>query len=106
VGDRVRWWCHDLDAGLPAGCAGPYALVVCQRFRDPALYPVLAQRLAVDGLLVVTVLSEVDGAPGPFRARRGELLAAFTGLEVLAHAEAEGEAHLVARRSRTSEPYC
>jgi SAM-dependent methyltransferase len=98
VAERVRWWRHDLDAGLPAGCAGPYDAVVCQRFRDPALYPVLAQRLAPGGLLVVTVLSEVGEGAGPFRAPAGELRAAFGGLEVLAATERDGEASLVARR--------
>jgi 2-polyprenyl-3-methyl-5-hydroxy-6-metoxy-1,4-benzoquinol methylase len=102
VGERVRWWAHDLEAGLPAGCSGPYDVVVCQRFRDPALYPALAGLLAPGGLLVVTVLSEVDEGPGRFRARPGELLAAFGaaggGLTVLHHAEHDGEASLVARR--------
>jgi SAM-dependent methyltransferase len=98
VGERVRWWRHDLDAGLPECCAGPYALVVCQRYRDPAQYPALAARLAVGGLLVVTVLSTVGGSVGRWRAGPGELLGAFGWLEVLAAAEGEGEAHLVARR--------
>ncbi|GAA1261562.1 class I SAM-dependent methyltransferase [Pseudonocardia aurantiaca] len=97
VGDRVRWWAHDLDAGLPAACTGPYDAVVCQRFRDPALYPVLAGLLAPSGLLVLTVLSEVDDAPGVFRARPGELADAFGGLSVLDHRERDGEANLVAR---------
>jgi SAM-dependent methyltransferase len=98
AGDRVRWWRHDLDAGLPEGCAGPYEVVVCQRFRDPALYPVLGGRLAPGGLLVVTVLSEVGDGPGPFRAPAGELLTAFAGMTPLAHTERDGEASLVARR--------
>jgi SAM-dependent methyltransferase len=97
AGDRVRWWQHDLDAGLPTGCAGPYSVVVCQRFRDSARYPELAARLAPGGLLVVTVLSEVDDGPGPYRAPAGELLRAFDGLEVLHHVERDGEASLVAR---------
>jgi hypothetical protein len=70
---------------------------VCQRFRDPARYPELAARLAPGGLLVVTVLSEVGEGPGPFRAPAGELRAAFGGLEVLHHAERDGEAGIVAR---------
>ena len=99
MGGRVRWWRHDLDVGLPDACAGPYAVVVCQRYRDPALYPALAARLAAGGLLVVTVLSTVGGRAGRWRAGPGELPAAFPGLEVLAAAEGDGEAHLVARRS-------
>ncbi|HVH23292.1 MAG TPA: methyltransferase domain-containing protein, partial [Pseudonocardia sp.] len=98
VADRVRWWAHDLDLGLPAGCAGPYDVVVCQRFRDPAGYPRLAGRLAPGGLLVITVLSEVGAGGGAWRAEPGELRAAFGGLDVLAEREGNGEAGLVARR--------
>jgi SAM-dependent methyltransferase len=97
VASQVRWWRHDLDSGLPDGCAGPYEVVVCQRFRDPAGYPALAGRLAPAGLLVVTVLSEVGGGTGPFRAPAGELRRAFASLEVLHHTERDGEASLVAR---------
>jgi len=100
VGDGVRWWGHDLDSGLPVGCVGAYEVVVCQRFRDPALYPVMAGLLATGGLLVLTVLSEVGGEPGPFRARPSELLTAFGGLEVIAHEEGAGEAAILARRGR------
>jgi SAM-dependent methyltransferase len=93
----VRWIRHDLDAGLPA--SGPYDVVVVQRFRSPALYPALLSSLAPGGLLVVTVLSEVDEGPGSFRAAPGELQAAFGSLDVLFHREANGEASLVGRRS-------
>jgi SAM-dependent methyltransferase len=95
----IRWWCHDLDAGLPADCAGPYAVVVVQRFRSPALYPALVALLSPGGLLAITVLSEVDEGPGPWRAPPGELLAAFGHLDVLVHAEGNGEASLVGRLS-------
>jgi 2-polyprenyl-3-methyl-5-hydroxy-6-metoxy-1,4-benzoquinol methylase len=95
----VRPWAHDLDAGLPPGCPGPYDVVVCQRFRDPGSYPQLVDRLAPGGLLVVTVLSEVGDEPGPYRAAAGELPAAFDGLVVLAAREGNGEAGLLARRS-------
>jgi 2-polyprenyl-3-methyl-5-hydroxy-6-metoxy-1,4-benzoquinol methylase len=94
-GVAVRWWLHDLDAGLPG--AGSFDVVVCQRFRDPAGYPELVARLAPGGLLVVTVLSEVGEGPGPFRASAGELLAAFGALDVLHHVERDGEASIVAR---------
>lgn len=93
----VRWWPHDLDAGLPAGCVGPYAVVVCQRFRDPALYPALTAALRPGGLLAIAVLSEVDEGPGPWRAPAGELLAAFAALDVLVHTEANGAASLLGR---------
>jgi SAM-dependent methyltransferase len=95
--DGVRAVLHDLDGGLPAG--GPYDVVVCQRFRDPALYPALRAALAPAALLVITVLSEVGEGPGPFRAHPGELAAAFAGMEVLVSREGGGEASLVARAS-------
>ncbi|GAA1833478.1 class I SAM-dependent methyltransferase [Pseudonocardia ailaonensis] len=93
-GVEVRFVAADLDDGLPVD--GPYDLVVCQRFRDPVLYPALAAALAPGGLLVITVLSEVDDEPGPFRAAPGELRAAFASLEILAHEERNGEATLLA----------
>ncbi|QNG55769.1 methyltransferase domain-containing protein [Pseudonocardia petroleophila] len=92
----VTWIAHDLTTGLPG--AGPYDVVVCQRYRDPALYPALAAALAPGGLLVITVLSEVGDSGGPFRARPGELVAAFGDLVPHAMAEGGGEATLVARR--------
>jgi len=95
---RVRWVLADLDAGLPAACAGPYDVVVCQRFRDPRLYPALAAVLAPGGLLVLTVLSEVDDEPGAFRAVPGELAAAFSDLETVVHDEGNGTATLIASR--------
>ena len=97
VAARVRWIAHDLDEGLPPDCAGPYDVVVCQLFRDPACYPGLAAVLAPGGLLAVTVLSQVDAGPGSYRARPGELRNAFPGLHVLLHRESDGEASLLAR---------
>jgi 2-polyprenyl-3-methyl-5-hydroxy-6-metoxy-1,4-benzoquinol methylase len=101
-GVAVRWLLHDLDTGLPG--AGPYEVVVCQRFRDPARYAELAARLVPGGLLVISVLSEVGEGPGPFRAPAGELRAAFDGLEVLHHTERDGEASLVARAGGAQAP--
>jgi SAM-dependent methyltransferase len=98
VASAVRLTAHDLDAGLPEDCPGPYDLVVCQRFRAPRLYPRLVERLAAGGLLVVTVLSEVGDEPGRWRAAPGELRAAFGGLVVLAEREGNGAAGLLARR--------
>jgi 2-polyprenyl-3-methyl-5-hydroxy-6-metoxy-1,4-benzoquinol methylase len=97
VGVDVAFRVHDLDDGLPPGCTGPYDVVVCQRFRDPALYPALAAAVAPVGLLVLTVLSVVGGRAGVFRAAPGELLAAFPGWRVLDHREGDGTAHLLAR---------
>lgn len=96
VADRVRFWDHDLDSGLPDGCAGPYDVIVCQRFRDPALYPAFVRLLGAGGVLAVTVLSEVGEDPGPFRAPADELLEAFGALTVLVHEQADGEERIVA----------
>jgi SAM-dependent methyltransferase len=104
VTGRIRWIAHDLDAGLPADCRGPYDVVVCQLFRDPRRYADLVATLAPGGLLAVTVLSEVDAAPGPFRALPGELRAAFSDLETLLDRERDGEATLLARRPPPSVP--
>ncbi|HEY2193968.1 MAG TPA: methyltransferase domain-containing protein [Actinomycetospora sp.] len=87
--------CADLDDGLPV--RGPVDVVVCQRFRDPRLYPGLIEVLAPGGLLVVSVLSTVGDAGGSFRAGPGELREAFGDLEVLVDEEGNGEAHVVAR---------
>ncbi|MEJ2859649.1 class I SAM-dependent methyltransferase [Actinomycetospora flava] len=92
---EVHWIRADLDDGLPV--TGPYDVIVCQRFRDPALHPALIGALAPGGLLVISVLSQAGDAGGPFRAPPGELLAAFGGLAVLHHAEGHGEESLVAR---------
>jgi SAM-dependent methyltransferase len=96
----IRWRVHDLDQGLPPGWDGPYDVVVCQRFRDPALYPALRAAVAPDGLLALTVLSVVGGRAGPYRAEPGELPAAFPGWRVLDQKEGDGEAHLLARPPR------
>jgi SAM-dependent methyltransferase len=95
VADRVRTHRHDLDVGLPAAARTGFDVVVCQRFRDPGLYPELATALVAGGLLVISVLS---GGSGPFRAAQGELLAAFADLEVVEHLEGDGEQALLARR--------
>lgn len=101
VGDRVRFEVHDLDTGLPPAANGPHDLVICQRFRNPDLYPEMMQQLSERGVLVVTVLSVVghQGRPGKFHAAEGELLAAFASLQVLYAIEGGGEATVVARRS-------
>jgi 2-polyprenyl-3-methyl-5-hydroxy-6-metoxy-1,4-benzoquinol methylase len=102
VRDRIETRVLDLDDGLPAELAGSCALVICQRFRDPALYAQLVYMLQPDGVLVITVLSQVglEGEPGPFHAPPGELIDVFRDLDVdiLRSLEADGEATLVARR--------
>jgi 2-polyprenyl-3-methyl-5-hydroxy-6-metoxy-1,4-benzoquinol methylase len=92
---RCRFDIVDLDSGLPAG--PPVDVVLCHEFRDRRLDRAVMQRLAPGGVLALSSLSEVGGAAGPYRARPGELLTAFTGLEVIAAGEGDGEAWLVAR---------
>jgi len=102
VRDRIDTRVHDLDDGLPADLAGSCALVICQRFRDAALYEQLVYMLRPEGVLVITVLSQVGrpGEPGRFHAPPGELIDAFRelDLDILRSLEADGEATLVARR--------
>jgi len=91
----------DLDAGLPEDAAEA-SLVVCQRFRSPDLYPAIIDVLGEGGMAIVTVLSEVglDGTPGVFHARGGELVDAFASdeVDVLASSEQAGVASIVLRR--------
>ncbi|QUR67537.1 SAM-dependent methyltransferase [Mycobacterium spongiae] len=96
VGDRCRFAVADLDDGLPPG--PQVDVVVCQKFRDPRLHQAIIDRLSPGGLLAMEVLSEVGAAPGPFRARPGELLAAFAHLDLVASGEGSGCAWLLARR--------
>lgn len=103
VADRVRVRVHDLGGSLPGELDPEYHLVICQRFRAPALYPVLLERLAPGGIAAITVLSAVGhgGDPGPYRAQPGELerhVAGTHGLTVLSAAESDGEASIVVRR--------
>ena len=96
VSHRCRFETVDLDDGLPAGL--PVDVLICNRFRDRRLDRPVIERLAAGGLLAICVLSEAGGTPGPFRVRAGELRSAFSGLEVIAAAEANGQAWLLARR--------
>lgn len=102
VADLVDVRVHDLDDGLPGDVLGDCALVVCEKFRAAHLYPAMVGALGEEGVLVVTVLSEVgaDDAPGPYHAPPGELAVAFRDLpvEIVLHHEAGGVATLVARR--------
>jgi SAM-dependent methyltransferase len=94
--DRCKFEVRDLDGGLPD--TPPVALLLCQCFRDPRLDRALVARLAPGGLLAMVVLSEVGGEPGRFRAKPGELREAFHDLDILASAEADGIAWIVARQ--------
>ncbi len=102
VRDRIETRVVDLDLGFPTELTSSFALVICQRFRDPALYEQLVYALEPDGILVTTVLSQVGLAdePGPFHASPGELVCTFRefDVDVLRSVELDGEATLVARR--------
>ncbi|KAA1248853.1 class I SAM-dependent methyltransferase [Mycobacterium simiae] len=95
VANRCRFDVFDLDGGLPAG--PPADVVICNRFYDRRLYHAIVERLAPGGLLAIAMLSEVDAAPGPFRAARGELPTVFAELDLIATGEGQGQAWLLAR---------
>ena len=96
VADRCTFDVVDLDGGLPEG--PPVDVVLCSGFRDARLDRAIVERLAPGGLLAMAVLSEVDVGPGAYRARPGELRAAFVDLEVLVEGEGAGQAWLLGRR--------
>jgi 2-polyprenyl-3-methyl-5-hydroxy-6-metoxy-1,4-benzoquinol methylase len=98
VADRCRFDVADLDEGLPAG--PPVDVILCHKFRDRRLDRPIVARLAPGGLLAMNALSEVDAAPGPFRAAPGELARAFAQLEVIAAGEGRGETWMLARKRR------
>ena len=96
VAGRCRLGVLDLDQGLPPG---PLVdVVICHRFRAPHLNDAIVERLVPGGLVAIAVLSEVDAAPGPYRAVPGELTAAFATLDPIASGEGQGLAWLLARR--------
>ncbi len=100
VAGRVEASVHDLTAGLPDG-TGRFDLVMCQRYRQPELWPALVDHTVAGGIVVVTVLSTAGRpAPGRHRAEPGALAAEFGRLsvEIVHHREAAGAATIVARR--------
>jgi len=94
VGSSCRFVVHDLDLGLPPTAS--VDLITCHLFSAPELDEAIIGRLVLGGTLAITVLSEVGGEAGPFRARPAELLDRFGSLDVLHHHEADGRATLVA----------
>jgi len=90
----------DLDDGLPAE-PRHVDVLVCQRFRNPALYGEMIERLDPGGIGIVTVLSAVGAPGGAFHAPPGELMAAFTqpGVELLHATEADGVATVMFQRA-------
>jgi SAM-dependent methyltransferase len=101
VADRVDAVVFDLDQGLPDDL-GSFDVIVCQRFRDPALYAPIIDRLGPGALAMITVLSSVGSADaGPFHAPAAELSETFGAderCEMLHTWEGEGVAHMVVRR--------
>lgn len=100
VAGRCRVVVADLDEGL---LPGPMVdVVLCHLFNAPHLDEAIVARLRPEGLLAVAVLSEVGAPPGRFRARAGELVGRFGGieeLELLDHREGDGVARILLRRS-------
>jgi SAM-dependent methyltransferase len=106
VAGKVDALVFDLDEGLPDDLGG-FDVIVCQRFRDPALYAPMIDRLGAGGIAIVTVLSTVGSThPGPFHAPAGELSETFGAderCEILQWWEGEGVAHVVVRRRGGSQ---
>jgi SAM-dependent methyltransferase len=103
VDGRVTARVHDLDDGLPRDLTD-LDVLVCQRFRSPAIYQQIPDALVSGGIAIVAVLSQVGrnaDAIGPFHAPPGELIEAFSGaaVEVLRDCEADGQASIVVRRT-------
>jgi len=96
VEHRCRFDVADLDHGLPPG--PPVDVVICHRFRAPELNTAIVDRLARGGLLAISVLSEVDAAPGRYRAAPGALPAAFGDLVPIRSDERDGIAWLLGRK--------
>jgi len=96
VEDRCRFEVADFDDGLPPG--EPVDLVLCHMYRDNRLDASIADRVKPGGVLAIAALSEVGASPGRFRAKRGELMAAFQHLDPLGHGEEGGIAWLVASK--------
>jgi SAM-dependent methyltransferase len=102
-GRQLRAQVWDTDEGLPEALTD-LAVIVCQRYRSPALYDQFMSRLRVGGVLILTVLSEVglQGEPGAFHAPAGDLTNAFDrdDVDILLHVEAHAQASIVVRRER------
>jgi len=89
-GLAVNWIVSDIDDFRPPSAT--YQVITVIRYRNPALWPRLADALAPDGWILVEhhVKSErkVAGPGTPeFRLDPGELLAAFAGLRIVHYAE-------------------
>jgi SAM-dependent methyltransferase len=101
LADRIDARVVDLDDGLPVDAAD-CDLIVCQRFHDPAIAPIMIDRLRVGGYAAVTVLSTVGTQhTGRFHAPPGALRNEFgaeTRCEVLREHEGNGIAHIIVRR--------
>ena len=101
LADRIDARVVDLDRGIPADVRVGCALVICQRYRDPRLYPAIVEAAGEGGLIVVSVLSRVGlgTEAGAFHAAPGELIDAFRrpDVEIVRSIERDGQATLVAR---------
>lgn len=83
----LRSWRLDLDAGsLPQG---EFGIVLCTHFLDRGLWPALRRAVAPGGLLIFQTFTEAHAErttfPPQYCLRKGELLRALEGFEILAH---------------------
>jgi len=88
-GLTVNWLCADLDEFRPQP---GYQLITVFRYRNQALWPLLAEALGDGGWVLVEhhlrTTAAVDGPPSDeFRVAPGELLAAFGSLRVMYYSE-------------------
>lgn len=93
VAEQCRFSTWDLDEGLPDG--PKVDLITCHLFSARSLDRLMIERLSPNGVLAITVLSEVGGEAGPFRAAEGELIERFAALDIRHHRERAGTATLV-----------
>lgn len=98
----------EIDPRLPLG---PFTLVTCFHYRQPALVPAMRTALEVGGVLVIEALTVVNLERHAHPSRRwlaepGEVRSWAEGLEVISYEEGwSGERHsarLLARRSDVS----
>ncbi|MCG3134022.1 MAG: hypothetical protein HMLKMBBP_01292 [Planctomycetes bacterium] len=111
VSRRVRTYVADLDEGLPLGI-GPFDLILCVHFHQPALWPALRAALRPGGVLVMETMTTVnadrgEGSPSRrFLVAPGALRGAADGLRIAAFDEGDhgrGARH-VARLCAVREP--
>ena len=104
----------EIDLDEQALPAGPWDVITVANYLQRDLFVQFAERLAPGGVLAVVIATETNlerhDRPGaPFLLAANELPGLVAGLEILHHSEAwrsndRHEAHLVARRTASTEP--